>query len=130
MTCTRHQTGLSLVGVAVLGALVLAGCADSSPPPPPPPPPPPFVSQEVSVKLGDHGGSITLMTTQSGGYTRDGQPFQSGTTVEANGNQYALTLSDGKWSADYVPPEPLAVALGKSGDALLITRKEDGSFQA
>ena len=42
-----------------------------------------FVSQEVKVKLGEHGGELTLMTTEAGGYTRNGQAFQSGATVEA-----------------------------------------------
>ena len=86
--------------------------------------------QEVKVKLGDHGGELTLMTTQSGGFTRNGQPFQSGTTVEAEGNEYKLTLAEGTWSAEYVAPEPSAVALGTSGDALLVTRKEDGNYEA
>ena len=132
MTYSRHKPCLCLLGVAVLAAMALVGCAESSPrpPPAPPPPPPPFVAQEVPVELGDHGGSITLMTTQSGGYTKDGQPFQSGATIEASGNQYKLTLADGKWSAEYVPPEPMAVALGTSGEALLIVREEDGSYQA
>ena len=131
MTYSRQQPGFCILGVAVLASAALMGCADSPPPRPPPSPPPPrFVPQEVSVELGDHGGSVTLMTTQSGGYTKDGEPFQSGTTVEANGNEYKLTLADGKWTAEYLPPEPLAVALGTSGDALLVTRNEDGSYQA
>ena len=130
MTYSRQQPCFCILGVAVLAAVALMGCADSPPPRPPPPPPPPFVPQEVAVELGDHGGSVTLMTTQSGGYTKDGQPFQSGATIEGNGNEYKLTLADGKWSAEYLAPEPSAVALGTSGDALLVTRNEDGSYQA
>ena len=130
MTYSRHNPFLCLVGAAVLGAMAFSGCADSPPPTPAPPRPPPFVAQEVSVKLGEQGGTLTLMTTQSGGYTRDGQPFQSGTTIEASGNSYKLTLASGTWSAEYVPPEPSTVPLGTSGDALSVTRKEDGSYQA
>ncbi len=98
--------------------------------PAPPPAPPPFQSQAVEVTLGEHGGSITLMTAQSGGYTRNGEPFQSGAKVEAeNGNEYRLTLSDGRWSAEFLPPEPLAVTLGTSGGAVRVTRTEGGEFQ-
>ena len=130
MTYSRHKPFLCLVGAAVLGAMAFSGCAGSPPPTPAPPRPPPFVAQEVSVKLGEQGGTLTLMTTQSGGYTRDGQPFQSGTTIEANDNSYKLTLDSGTWSAEYVPPEPSEVALGTSGDTLSVTREEDGSYQA
>ena len=131
MTYCRQHPCLFVLGVGVLAAIALAGCGGEAPAPRPPPPPrPAFVPQEVKVKLGDHGGELTLMTTQSGGYTRNGQSFQSGTTVEASGNEYKLTLSEGTWSAEYVPPEPSAVALGTSGDALLITRLEGGSYQA
>ena len=130
MTYSRHKPFLCLVGAAVLGAMAFSGCAGSPPPTPAPPRPPPFVAQEVSVKLGEQGGTLTLMTTQSGGYTRDGQPFQSGTTIEANDNSYKLTLDSGTWSAEYVPPEPSEVALGTSGDTLSVTREEDGGYQA
>ncbi len=128
MTYCCYRPVPSLVVAAVLASMAFLGCGESASPPPPPPPP--FVSQEVQVQLGDHGGTLTLMTTRSGGYTRDGNPFQSGTTIEANDNRYKLTLADGTWSAEYVRPEPSAVALGTSGDALLVTREEDGSYQA
>ena len=131
MTYRRQHPCLCLLGVGVLVAIALAGCGGEAPAPRPPPPPRPvFVPQEVKVELGEHGGELTLMTTEAGGYTRNGQPFQSGTTVEAEGNEYRVTLSDGTWSAEYLPPEPAAVALGTSGDALLIARQEDGSYQA
>ena len=130
MNYSRQHPFPWLFVIAVLAAIVSSSCGESPAPPPPPPPPAPFAPQSVTVKLGEHGGEITLMTTQSGGYTRNGEPFQSGTTIETEGNNYKLTLSDGKWSAEYVPPDPVAVALGTSGDALLISRNEDGSYQA
>ncbi len=129
MNYSRRRPRSSLLALSVLAAIVFASCGGESRPPPPPAPPP-FVPQSIKITLGDRGGEITLMTTQAGGYTRDGEPFQSGTTVEAEGNNYKLTLADGRWSAEYVPPDPVAVALGKSGQALLITRNEDGSYQA
>ena len=130
MTYFRHHSVLCLVCAAALAAMALLGCGGSTAPPPAPPRPPPFQPQAVTVELGDHGGTLTLMTTQSGGYTRNGQPFPSGTTIEAEGNSYKVTLADGKWTAEYVSPEPAAVALGTSGDALLVTRREDGNYEA
>ena len=131
MTSKRRRQRVRWLGFVALLVAVLAGCGrEASPPPPAPPPPPPFQSQAVEVELGEHGGSITLMTTQSGGYTRNGQPFQSGATVTAeNGNEYRLTLSDGRWSAEFVSPEPSAVALGRSGEAVLVTQSESGQFR-
>ena len=83
----QNRTGpvLQRIGLLALLAAMLAGCGKEAPPPrpPAPPPPPPFQSQAVEVKLGEHGGSITLMTTESGGYTRDGNAFASGAEVEA-----------------------------------------------
>ena len=96
-----------------------------------PPPPPPFVPQTITVNLGEHGGPITLRTTQAGGYTRDGQAFTSGTEVEAeNGNRYRVTLSGQTWSAEFLPPDAVEVQLGTSGDTVSITQLEDRSYQA
>ena len=134
MLCNRKKSSPCLfLLVALLGA-VLAGCGGDepapAPPPPPPPPPPAFVPQDVGVELGTSGETLTLQTTESGGFTRNGEAFASGTTVEAAGNTYRLVLSDGEWAAEYVAPRPWATALGRSGDALLITRREDGLFEA
>ena len=111
---------------AVLCALALAACAGDSAAPPAPPPQP----QTLSVALGEHGGSVTL-TRQGSTYSRDGRAFASGDTVEGNNRQtYRLTLSGNQWTAAYVAPEPSAVALGSSGEALLVTRLEDGTYSA
>ena len=99
------------------------------PAPPPPPPPPPFVPQDVVIDLGTSGEKLTLQTTEAGGFTRNGEAFASGTTVEAAGNTYRLTLESGTWSAAYEAPNPWAVPLGRSGEALLITRREDGLYE-
>ena len=126
MSSIVHRIRFFLLCTMSFAVMMLANCADSSAPPPPPAP---FVPQPVVVSLGTHGGSITLTTTQSGGFTRDGQPFSSGTTVESeNGNMYTLTLSGGRWSAEYVVPDPVSVMLGTSGTALQLVRLEDGSY--
>ena len=89
------------------------------------------VPQSVVVDLGDHGGAITLTITPENRYTWRGKPFASGSTVAAaNGNEYRLTLSQGKWSAEFVPPPPAAVALGRSGLAVLVTRAENRQYYA
>ena len=91
----------------------------------------PLVPQVVVVQLGEHGGSITLSATSAGTYTFRGDPFASGETVVAdNGNEYRLTLREGEWSAEFVPPPPAAVALGMSGLAVLVTRAEDRQYLA
>ena len=133
MLCNRKKSSPCLfLLVALLGA-ILAGCGGDepapAPPPPPPPPPPAFVPVDVSIELGTSGETLTLQTTESGGFTRNGEAFASGTTVEAAGNNYRLVLEDGEWAAQYVAPRPWATALGRSGDALLITRREDGLFE-
>ena len=125
MSSIVHRIRFFLLGTVSLAVMMLASCGSS----PSPPPPAPFVPRPVVVSLGAHGGSITLTTTQSGGYTRDGQPFSSGTTVEGeNGNMYRLTLSGGQWSAEYLVPDPVSVMLGTSGTSVQLVRLEDGSY--
>ena len=75
-------------------------------PPAPPPAPPPFRPQPVEVALGENGGNITLMTTEAGGFTLNGEAFTGGPAnpVEGEGGRmYVLTLTDGTWSAALVP---------------------------
>ena len=124
MNRMRPAPRLLTAAAATLCALALAACAGDSAAPPARPPQP----QTLSVSLGEHGGSITL-TRQGNNYTRDGRAFSSGDTVEGtNGQTYRLTLSGNQWTAAYVAPEPSAVALGSSGEAVLVTRQEDGTY--
>ena len=133
MPCNRAKSRQCFLLLFTLLVGMLAACGGDEPapaPPPPPPPPPAFQPQDVKIDLGTSGESLTLQTTESGGYTRNGEAFASGTTVEAAGNTYRLTLENGEWTAEYVAPRPWAIALGRSGDALLITQREDGLFEA
>ena len=134
MMSANQRSSLSFTVLLALVVLALAGCgggetAPAPPAPPAPPPPPPFVPQDVVIDLGSSGEQLTLQTTEAGGFTRNGEAFATGTTVEAAGNTYRLTLESGTWSAAYEAPDPWAVSLGRSGEALLITRREDGLYE-
>ena len=111
-----------------LFAFMLA-CGGESPAPPPAPRPPAFQPQNVVIDLGTAGGKITVISTQAGGWTLNGEPVQSGAEVKGtNGATYKLTLANGRWSAEFVAPEPAMLALGTSGESVSIESLEDGSF--
>ena len=61
---------------------------------------PPFVPQAAESTRGTGGESLSLMTAESGGLTRNGEALDTDTEVtpEANGSSYALTLDDTTWS--------------------------------
>ena len=104
----------------------MAGCAAELAPAPPPAPRPPTFQPQVVV-LGAHGGKTTLVSTQSGGWTRNGDAIESGTAVRGeNSAEYLLTLSDGRWTAEFVRPAPIIVALGSSGSSVPLYVLEDG----
>ena len=56
--------------------------------------PPPFVPESAEVARGTNGETLTLGTTEAGGFTRSGEALATGTYVmaEANGSRYTLTL--------------------------------------
>ena len=129
----RHSLWLLCALVAL--AFGLAGCGGDEPapvaaPPAPAPAPPPFQPQPVEVALGDNGGTATLMTTEAGGFTLNGEAFAGGadSPVEGEGGRrYVLTLADGTWSAAFQPME-VAIALGTSGDSATLMTTEVGGF--
>lgn len=91
------------------------------------PPSPPFKPEPVVVVLGASGQSITLMTTEDGGFTLNGRPVSSGDTYMAPNGNYTLTLRGGVWSATFAP-ETIDVALGSSGQSVRLTQLEAGGY--
>ncbi len=111
----------------------MAGCGGDEPAPiarpvTPPPAPPAFQPQPVEITLGTSGDAVTLMTTESGGFTLNGEAFASGGNVTAgNGGQYTLTLAEGTWTAQFDAHE-IMIPLGMSEETVTITQAEDGSY--
>ena len=128
-----RKRSLPILARACLAALVsvlFLSCSGDSSAPPTPPAPPPFQPQTVVVQLGTKGGATTLVSTQAGGWTRNGQPFTSGSTITGeNSASYRLTLTNGTWSAAFIAPDPEPLVLGTSGDAVLLQAQEDGSYE-
>ena len=88
-----------------------------------------FLPREVVIDLGTSGTTVTLATAEAGGWTRDGEAFSSGTTVQGGpnaatglANEYELTLADGTWTPTYRPAR-MAIA----GTGIEATAREDGS---
>ena len=89
-----------------------------------------FAPEERTVLLGKSGETVTLMTTEAGGWMRgDADVDPAGfTAVAANGNAYELALGDdGRWMATFAP-QPVEVALGASGETVTLMTAEDGTF--
>ncbi len=111
----------------------MAGCGGDEPAPiarpvTPPPAPPAFQPQPVEITLGTSGETVTLMTTEGGGFTLNGEAFASGGSVTAgNGGQYTLTLAEGTWTAQFDAHE-IMIPLGMSEETVTITQAEDGSY--
>ena len=120
---------LGRAGVCALLALGLAACGGGEPAPVvQPPAPPPFQPQPVEVALGSSSDTITLMTTEDGGFTLNGESFASGSAVAADyGNRYLLTLDGGQWTAAH-QADTAEVPLGITGETVTLTVAEDGAF--
>ena len=131
MNSNRVKWGAGLIALVVL-TFGLAGCgSEPAPvvrPPAPPPAPPPFQPQPVEVSLGEHGGTVTLMTAEGGGYTLNGEAFAGGEVEAENGNKYLLALEDDKWTAVFQAAEGIEVMLGDHGGTVMITKAEDGTY--
>ena len=126
ITDFRTWRGFSLA----LCALVALGLTGSVGAQTPPTDPPPFEAEEVEVALGENGGTLTLMTAEGGGFTRDGEAFTGGADnpVEGEGGRmYVLTLAEGTWTAAYLAME-VPVTLGTSGESVTLTTTEAGGF--
>ena len=121
-----------MLALAALLALGLAGCGGdepapvTAPAPAPAPAPPPFEPQSVEVALGSSGENVTLMTTEGGGFTLNGETVASGAEVMTEGGAtYTLTLADGAWSAAFMPMA-IEIPLGMSGDSVTVMTAEGG----
>ena len=93
-------------------------------------PPPQLESESVEVRLGDDGGTVTLLTTADGGFTLDGEAFVGGAEnpVEGEGGRrYVLTLADGTWTAAFLPRE-VVIDLGTSGTTVTLATTEVGGW--
>ena len=85
-------------------------------------------AQTVQVQLGEYGGTSTLVQTESGRYTWNGQPVFDGSTIIAdNGNRYVLSFSAGEWSAGYLP-RLVQVRLGVSDSSITLRLLENGQY--
>lgn len=128
----RSHWGFALLALMLLALALVACGGDGSGAAAPPAAPPRFEPQAVEVPLGTSGESLALMTTETGGYTLNGQAFASGTEVvaENNGSTYTLILEGTTWRAVYKAPAPISLALGTTGGSLAIERLEDGAYQA
>ena len=127
MTWNSRTASIHWLVLSAAVAAILSGCASESSPRLPAPPP--FVPTTAVVTLGTKGGATTLISTQSGGWTHNGQSFSSGETVRGqNAATYRLTLSGNTWSATFVPGDPTRVRLGSSGDEVSLATQEDGSY--
>ena len=85
-----------------------------------------FRPVEAEVALGSSGHMVTLMTTESGGWTLNGEAFEAGNVMTGDGRSYSLSLVDGQWTATFLP-QTLDVPLGGSGESLAIVTTEDGA---
>ena len=88
-----------------------------------------FLPTEVVIDLGTSGTTVTLATTEAGGWTRNGESFSSGTTVHGGtnaatgaANEYELILADGTWMPTYRPER---IAIGGTG--IEAAAREDGN---
>ena len=85
-------------------------------------------AQPVQVQLGEFGGTATLVETESGRYTWNGQPVFDGSTITSDdGERYVLSFSAGKWSAGYLP-RLVQVRLGASESAITLRQLENGQY--
>lgn len=91
--------------------------------------PPTLQAQSVSVRLGQLGGTATLLRTASGGYTWNGRAVSDGSIVTGtNGLRYRLTVSVNPPVGAFVP-RLARVTLGRSGIAVTLTQQETGDYR-
>jgi len=83
-----------------------------------------FAPLMYEVALGSSGQSVRLTQLESGGYAIDGRAVLDGDTYTArDGNKYRLRFRDGVWTAA-LESGAIQVALGNSGQSILLTQLE------
>jgi len=125
-----NRNSMRILGRVAVPVILSFGLAGGSPAVAQQNPPPRFESESVEVRLGDAGGTVTLMTTADGGFTLDGEAFVGGTEnpVEGEGGRrYVLTLTEGTWTAAFLPTEVM-VDLGSSGTTVTVATTEAGGW--
>ena len=93
-----------------------------------------FLPTEVMIDLGTSGTTVTLSTTEASGWTRDGESFASGSTVQGDtnaatgaANEYELTFAEGTWTATY---RPTRMTIGGTGGLEAIAREDGSGYDA
>ena len=87
-----------------------------------------FIPMTIQVRLGSHGGALTLRREEDGKYWMGNQVFESGRVVTgSNENLYRLTLSDGLWYPEYIP-RAVWVSFGPARGGIVLVRQEDGTY--
>ncbi len=88
-----------------------------------------FVPATQTVPLGTSGDSVTLSSTEAGGWSLDGEAVVDGAvTMNAAGESYALAMAeDGTWTAAHRPMQA-PVSLGASGITVTLVTNEDGRW--
>ena len=86
-----------------------------------------YLPRLVQVPLGASGSAITLRELENGQYWWNGLVESGLTVTAADGDVYRLTFANGLWIADFVP-DVLSVPLGRSGETVVLSRLEGGSY--
>ena len=87
-----------------------------------------YVPTPVPVRLGAHGGTITLTRLEDGSHSLGSVIFRSGDTVAGtNDHTYRLTLVEGGWMAEPLPTI-FSVSLPGFAGSIAVSRFEDGTY--
>ena len=86
-----------------------------------------YLPRLVRVELGESGSAITLRELENGQFWWNGLVESGLTLTAADGNVYRLNYMDGMWNA-VVVTDQVTVPLGRSGEVVVLSRTDTGSF--
>ena len=92
-----------------------------------PPAPLPFQPQTIGIASGASWQGLSLMNTEAGGSTLNGEPVSSGATQAASNGYCTLTFSDGIGIAR-IAPELMDVRVGSNGQSVTLTQSRTGGY--